>query len=87
MSYLIAAAALIVVMIVTAILYLKAGWFKWFYHGVLGWHEPKDEEKYDGCSYTSVCKYCGKRIMQDSQGNWFEVGDIDYTGTERRESE
>lgn len=26
---------------------------------------------YDGCSFTSKCKHCGKDIMQDSQGNWF----------------
>ena len=53
------------------ILYLEFGWFKWFYHDVLGWHEPTDEKEFDGCSLNSKCKYCGKEIMQDSQGNWF----------------
>lgn len=53
------------------ILYLKFGWFKVFYHDILQWHEPIDEYGFDGCSFHSVCKYCGKEIMQDSQGNWF----------------
>ena len=53
------------------ILYFEFGWFKWFYHDVLGWHKPTDEKEFDGCSLHSKCKYCGKEIMQDSQGNWF----------------
>lgn len=52
------------------ILYFDFGWFKGFYHDVLGWHEPIDEWEFDGCVH-SVCKYCGKEIMRDSQGNWF----------------
>ena len=38
---------------------------------VLGWHKPKDRMMFDGCNIHSVCRYCGKEIMQDSQGNWF----------------
>ncbi len=38
----------------------------------LGWHKPKSGiGGFDGCSFTSICKYCGKEIMRDSQGNWF----------------
>jgi hypothetical protein len=55
----------------TIILYEKFGWFKWFYHDILGWHKPTDEKEFDGCNTCSHCKYCGKEIMQDSQGNWF----------------
>lgn len=51
--------------------YLATGLGKWFYHDKLEWHEPADEQSFDGCSYHAVCKYCGKKIMQDSQGNWF----------------
>ena len=42
-------------------------------HDVLGWHKPDYSEYvvFDGCSFSSVCKFCGKSIMQDSQGNWF----------------
>lgn len=64
-------AGLIIFMIAGAI-YLKAGLFKKFYHDVLGWHQPNNSPQWsDGCSTHSVCKYCGKDIMQDSQGNWF----------------
>ena len=56
---------------VPIILYEKFGWFKWFYHDVLQWHEPIDEFEFDGCNAKSVCKHCGKEIMMDSHGNWF----------------
>ena len=54
------------------IFYFKKGWFKKFYHNVLGWHIPNDDlHEFDGCSFKNICKHCGKEIMQDSQGNWF----------------
>jgi len=56
---------------ISAILYLATGMGKWFYHDILEWHQPNNKEGFDGCSYHSICKYCGKEIMQDSQGNWF----------------
>lgn len=42
-------------------------------HDILGWHDPDpDEERWsDGCSVHCHCRYCGKEIMKDSQGNWF----------------
>ena len=53
-------------------LYFRFGLFKFFYHDVLHWHTPgKSPQRYDGCSIHATCKYCGKDIMQDSQGNWF----------------
>ena len=61
----------VLIFYVPIIFYEKFGWFKGFYHDVLGWHKPTDEREFDGCSLQSKCKYCGKEIMQDSQGNWF----------------
>lgn len=60
-------------MVLGTILYKKYGLFKKFFHDLLLWHEPAKSEKqfFDGCSIHSICKYCGKEIMQDSQGNWF----------------
>ena len=55
----------------SAILYCEFGLFKRFYHDILKWHKPTDEKEFDGCNTHSHCKYCGKEIMQDSQGNWF----------------
>lgn len=60
-----------VIVFVMPILYFRFGWFKFFYHDVMGWHIPIEEQEFDGCSFTSICKYCGEKIMQDSQGNWF----------------
>lgn len=46
---------------------------KWLCHDIMGWHEPDPKEKigFDGCSNTTHCRWCGKSILQDSQGNWF----------------
>ena len=52
-------------------LYSRKGWNKKFFHDVMGWHEPTKNITFNGVSYCSRCKYCKKRIMQDSQGNWF----------------
>ena len=54
-------------------LYFEYGKIKWFYHDIMGWHMPNedDPEYFDGCSVHAKCKHCGKGIMQDSQGNWF----------------
>lgn len=40
---------------------------------ILGWHKPCGIIHSDprGVIYESKCKYCGREIMQDSQGNWF----------------
>lgn len=44
-------------------------------HDLMGWHKPdENEERYTdeyGVNTHAVCKYCHKKIMQDSQGNWF----------------
>ncbi len=73
MTFLIALLAVSCIAFVTGIIYLVTGLGKWFYHDLLLWHKPSDFEGFDGCSCTSRCKYCGKEIMQDSQGGWFEV--------------
>lgn len=54
-------------------LYLRFGWLRWFYHDILGWHMPGAFTPiiYDGCSFHSKCKYCGKDIRQDGQGKWY----------------
>ena len=52
-------------------LYHIFGLNKWLYHDIMGWHQPSEKETFNGCSFCSTCKHCGKEIMQDSQGNWF----------------
>lgn len=51
--------------------FYKIPFTKVLYHDILGWHYPKKEVGFDGCSYISCCAICNKKIMQDSQGNWF----------------
>ncbi len=37
-----------------------------------GWHNGNGgTQGFDGCSFHSACSKCGKKVMQDSQGNWF----------------
>lgn len=43
----------------------------WFFHGLLGWHKPDEQKSFDGCSTHSYCRFCGREIMEGSQGNWF----------------
>lgn len=38
----------------------------------LDWHKPMYIVR-KGINTCSYCMYCHKEIMQDSQGNWFEV--------------
>lgn len=37
----------------------------------LGWHLCPNEIGPDGCSFRGICPRCGKKILQDSKGNWF----------------
>lgn len=41
---------------------------------VFGWHNGRGGLlSFDGASYCSTCSICGKKVLQDSQGNWFSV--------------
>lgn len=65
-------AAMLILFYVPPVLYFQAGWFKFWFHDVLKWHQPDNSPQWsDGCSVHSKCKWCGEDIMQDSQGNWF----------------
>ena len=63
------------IMWISGILYLcSRGWiFNRFFHDVMEWHLPdqNEPEKFDGVNIHTHCKFCGKEIMQDSQGNWY----------------
>ena len=58
---------------VSLVLYFKFGLLKKFYHDFMHWHTPSKKLSFDGLSFHSKCKWCGEEILQDSQGNWFEV--------------
>jgi hypothetical protein len=43
-----------------------------FFDAKLGWHVPIEETIHAdpfGFQFSATCKYCGKHIIQDSQGN------------------
>ena len=47
----------------------------WLFHDVFGWHDGNGAIPiFDGCSFVSRCSYCGRRVLLDSQGNWFTCG-------------
>jgi hypothetical protein len=71
---LIAVFALLAFFMILGALYLKWGVAKWLYHDIMGWHKPSETLSFDGCSFCAVCRYCKKKIMQDSQGGWFIYG-------------
>ena len=70
---LIVVGSILALFLLFAFLYLAFGWNKWLFHNLLGWHKPIKENTLNGTNIISKCKYCGKEIAQDSQGNWFEV--------------
>lgn len=43
---------------------------KWFCNH-MGWHLRPNAIGFDGCSPNGTCPRCDKKVMQDSQGNWF----------------
>jgi len=42
----------------------------WFCHK-MGWHLAPVSQGFDGCSFNGKCPRCRKKVLQDSQGNWF----------------
>lgn len=38
---------------------------------ILDRHSPTKNIRVDGINLKSYCKHCRRKIMQDSQGNWF----------------
>lgn len=40
----------------------------------LEYHRPTGKVSFDGCSLGCVCEKCGEELLQDSQGNWFSIG-------------
>ncbi len=36
----------------------------------VGWHLHPHNTDFDGVNWIGICPRCGKRVMQDSRGNW-----------------
>lgn len=63
--------AILIIDLAGTFIYFRTGFGKRLFHDFMGWHLPDETMWFDGCSFRSRCKHCGKNIMQDSQGNWF----------------
>jgi hypothetical protein len=48
-------------------------WLPVWFCNHLGWHVAPKEQGYDGASLYGRCPRCHKRVLQDSQCNWFEA--------------
>jgi hypothetical protein len=45
-----------------------------FAHDKLGWGYPtKGIEGFDGASFEAHCRFCGQKLLMDSNGDWFHV--------------
>lgn len=53
------------------VLTLRNRWLPVWFCQHMGWHLAPTTQGFDGCSVTGVCPRCGKKVLQDSQGNWF----------------
>lgn len=53
---------------------IKAWWAR-FRCETLDWHTPAPNSamRFDGVSLACRCERCNRRILQDSQGNWFSA--------------
>ena len=38
---------------------------------IFGWHLAPIKQGFDGCSLNGKCSRCNKKVMQDSNGDWF----------------
>jgi len=52
-----------------------------FWCDIMGWHKAPLRQGFDGASLNGRCPRCGKRVLRDSQGNWFSVGEHRPQGT------
>ena len=55
-----------------SILDIEPFWLGKMFCKRLHWHKPENEFEWLGYdNWRATCKYCGKKILLDSQGNWF----------------
>ena len=53
------------------ILALCNKWLPIWFCNNMGWHLAPKSQGFDGCSLNGKCPRCGKKVLRDSQGNWF----------------
>lgn len=76
MTFIIVIYSIIGLLCITGLMWVFSSFrpFKFFYHDILKWHEPdKETIIYYRYNFYAKCRFCGKEIHLDSQGNWSEL--------------
>jgi len=50
-------------------------WWRHFRCDIMGWHYEPAAKGFDGVSLNGRCPNCKRRVLCDSQGNWFSVSE------------
>lgn len=62
---------IVIVLVIFILLALFNKYLPRWFCDYLGWHLAPRATWSDGCSFTGICPRCGKKLLQDSMGNWF----------------
>ena len=66
-----------VVIISLAIIDRWTSWLpKWFCDH-MDWHKTPERAGFDGCSLNGVCPRCNRKVLSDSNGDYFASGGQD----------
>lgn len=80
---LVALAVFIIIMLVLIIINSFCKYNGIFFCKFFGWHKKPKDIEIRGINNVGTCPRCGKRVIQDSQGNWFQ--DYCYCRSSQRE--
>jgi hypothetical protein len=47
--------------------------FRLWFCRCMEWHRAPAAQGFDGCSLNGCCSVCERRVLLDSQGNWFSA--------------
>ena len=63
-----------IILIPLTFLYVTAlcnRWLSKWACNIFGWHLAPQKQVFNGCNQKGTCPRCNKKVMQDSNGDWF----------------
>lgn len=69
--HLVISVPLAILLVIGLILCWSNRWLPRWACDKMGWHLAPKTQGFDGCSANGHCPRCDKKVMRDSQGNWF----------------